>query len=195
MGKPDNLISLADFKQQLAGQNKARGYTPAANPYAPRVHRQPVASTVPRVPPLLIGIDPGEHTGVAQFDHLDAQPELLLQTLDFWATVRLLEQLALTEKHRAHVYIEDPNEHRFLYANKDSKTGEVRTKVAQNVGANKREAALLISKCAALGLQLTTIKPGDVLTKLKAEDFARFTGYTKRCSEHARDAALLIINR
>ena len=195
MGKPDNLISLADFKAQLTSQNKARGYTPAANPYQRPVHRQPVASTVPRVPQLLVGIDPGEHTGVAQFDHLDAQPELQLQTLDFWATVRLLEQLALTEKHRAHIYIEDPNQHRSLYANKDSKTGEVRTKVAQNVGANKREAALLIKKCQALGLQLTTITPGDVLTKQSAEEFARLTGYTKRCSEHARDAGLLIFGR
>lgn len=195
MGKPDNLIDLATFKAQQAEVNKARGFTPAANPYARRVHRQPVATTVPKVPPLLVGIDPGEHTGVAQFDHLAAQPEMLLQTLDFWATVRLLETLAITEKHRAHIYIEDPNEHRSLYANKDSKTGEVRTKVAQNVGANKREAALLIKKCEALGLQLTTIKPGDVLTKQSAEAFARLTGYTKRCSEHARDAALLIWSR
>lgn len=194
MPKPDNLIDLATFKQAQAKINEARGHTPAANPYA-RKQRQPVASTGPQVPQLLVGIDPGEHTGVAQLDKLDAQPELQLQTLDFWETVRLLERLALTEKHRVHIYIEDPNEHRSLYHDKDDKTGEIRTKVAQNVGANKREAALLIKKCHNLGLRVTTVKPGDVLTKLSATEFARITGYTKRCSEHARDAGCLIFGR
>lgn len=137
-----------------------------------------------------VGIDPGVHTGVAITDHR-AGYLLQLHTLDFWATTELLLQLFDQHAERLLVVIEDPNVHKSLYADKDKIKGEARVRLGQNVGANKREASLLIAYCQRKGIRVEPTRP---LGKIKAEAFELQTGI-KHGSQHARDAARLILGR
>lgn len=139
-----------------------------------------------------IGIDPGLHTGVAITDHRAGMP-LQLHTLDFWATVDLLQDLFKQHQNRLLVVIENPGTHkRIIYARLDTESGAgKREKIAANVGANRREASLLIEWCRRTGIAVDATKP---LGKLSAEEFEQITGI-KHGSQHARDAARLILGR
>lgn len=137
-----------------------------------------------------LGIDPGVSTGIAIRDTRGTTP-LSLLTLSFWKTVELIRSLHAQHGERLLVVIEDPNIHKSLYANKDGHTGEARTKIAQNVGANKREATLLLEFCRENSIGHETIAP---LGKLDASQFKQITGIATG-SQHARDAARLIFNR
>lgn len=141
-------------------------------------------------PRVLVGIDPGVNTGLALLNKLTAAP-MQVHTLDFWQTTDML--LALQQEHGPAllVVLEDPNLNRSLYARFDDVAGARRTKIAQNVGANKRDAQLLLGFCERHSIATESIAP---LGKLTPEQFALFTGI-KKCSQHARDAGRLILGR
>lgn len=144
-----------------------------------------------RSPPrLLVGLDPGISTGMAVLDQRAAAP-MRVHTLDFWQTTEYLRELHETHGPALLVLIEDPNLNRSLYARFDEVAGARRTKIAQNVGANKRDAQLLLAFCARLGIETQAVAP---LGKLDAALFAKLTGI-KQCSQHARDAGRLLLAR
>jgi len=135
-----------------------------------------------------VGIDPGVHVGFAL---AYAGKIIQLQTLTFWEAVAELE--ALAEGAQLHVYIEDPNANRPTFWKKGATTAAAIQKVSQNVGANKRDAQLLIEKALLLGVKLTTVPPRS--SKLASPGFQQLSGYTLKSSQHARDAAMLILGR
>lgn len=163
---------------------------------------------------LFIGIDPGVKTGVCNYSK-GKITELL--TLNFWETVDYLARLgsiqkqdAQTDPFKLKVVIEDPNFNKPIFEDskffRDLRTlansgnwqkleeaVKSRGKQGQNIGSNKREAQLLIEYCKRQNIEVTQRPPvKGHLAKMDAVKFELITGYKKRSSQHARDAAGLV---
>ena len=65
-------------------------------------------------------------------------------------------------------------------------------KIAQNVSANREAALRIVIYAQQLGFKVIQVEPKT--TKVDPILFQKITGYTKRCSNHARDA-YFIANR
>lgn len=143
---------------------------------------------------IYVGIDPGVNTGFAIWDsRLGKFNEIA--TLDFLSViVRVKDLNRVTDLT---VYIEDPGQVKPMFWQNKRGVNESMIKqalkVAQNVGANKREAELLIQILRDSDMNVIPVKP--VTSKMNAETFANITGYKQRTSEHGRDAAMLVFGR
>ena len=133
---------------------------------------------------LLIGIDPGTHTGIATYD--PEKKVLLLDTLKLHEAFRQMRQL--NQFWDLEVIIENPNLWTHFQNRKDA-----RAKL-QGAGSVKRDYSAWVEFLQDYKIPFTGIRP-DKTRNLYAKDqsfFKKLTGYTKRCSEHARVAALLV---
>lgn len=165
------------FVAQLEAARKA-----SQKPRAPKP--APVFAPQPSTYAAYIGLDPGQSTGLALLVRGQA---MQVHTLEFWEAIAFLAN-AQARHTPLLVVIEDPNLDRSLYARHDGIAGNRRTKIAQNVGANKRDAQLLLAWCERVGIATRAVRPPG---KLTAEVFTAATGI-KRCSQHARDAGHLL---
>ena len=140
---------------------------------------------------IYIGIDPGEHTGLAvwnsgkrSFDVIETLKihKALDRVLDFWR-VHHPEMCVVFEDARQRTWVPPmPTEKR--------ERGR-----CQGAGSVKRDSKIWEEFLTDFGIPFEAHKPQVGGTKWSADYFARVTGYTKRCSEHARDAALLVFQR
>jgi len=138
-----------------------------------------------------VGIDPGVNTGIAVGS---SQGLSLLATTNFWGAVDTISMLHVKHGIGLSVYIEDPSQNKPVFNR--GKVGRVAENIAQKVGSNKREGRLLIEYCQRNGIRVFAVRPTKgTMTKLKSPYFKKLTGYTVRCSQHARDAAMLIFKR
>ncbi|TGE08273.1 hypothetical protein [Hymenobacter fodinae] len=136
-----------------------------------------------------VGIDPGVNVGFA----LSWAGELLqLQTLDFWSAIDELRLLA--EGAQLHVYIENPNVNKPTFFKKGANSVAVRENISQKVGSNKRDAQLLIQFVERLGVKVLAMPPRKA-GKITAAGFKQLTGWAQSSSQHARDAAMLVLGR
>jgi hypothetical protein len=157
----------------------------------------------------IIGIDPGVHTGFAMTVrdtenlswHLaEKGTEWNLETFSFWGAVKRLAAIQLEHPDQLpKVYIEDPNINKPTFHRKlggeSMRSYQARMhKISQNVGMNKRDAQLLIDWLSMRGWDYYPVPPRKA-AKVNAEYFKKLTGYSKRSSQHARDAAMLILGR
>ena len=78
-----------------------------------------------------------------------------------------------------------------VYSRPDTSRGAM-LRIAQNIGQNKAEANRIIGIAQGLGFEVVVVEPKN--TKVNPIFFQKVTGYTKRCSSHARDA-YFIANR
>jgi len=147
-------------------------------------------------PKYVIGIDGGVNTGYAVYDRIERKLTTVFTT-DFWGAVRLLDLVAAPENIADYeVYIENPSGNAPTFAKQGAKGMLVYNKISQNVGANKREAILLIEYCRLKGIKVTPVRPNkSSMTKLSADKFQKITGYVGRTSEHSRDASMMIFGR
>jgi len=140
---------------------------------------------------VLIGIDPGKETGIAIMRDGDL---LVLETCSFFDVLSFLEGWGLEPKTDVQVYIEDPNLNKPVFDR--GQRGRIALNIAQKVGANKRDAELLIEYCNRIGIPVFPVRPqSGPFTKMTAEFFKKQTGWTGRTSQHARDAYSMIIGR
>lgn len=133
-----------------------------------------------------MGIDPGVATGVCLYDRQERKI-VLAETLDFHGTIDLCRKDYPPDT--VDIIIEDCRAHRSLYARYDAKGGMKLRRIAQNVGQVKRETGLLIESLRRLGYTVVTEVP--ISHKWDSETLRRITGWTKRTSQHARDAVKL----
>lgn len=131
----------------------------------------------------IIGIDPGQYTGVAILDVPSKQ--WTLRTEDFWSCYELVKtQWPKTTL----IVIETPR--KFMYARNDKFTSrDVRNKMSSDMGGNRREAELLAARFESLGFTVKRIVPAG--SKWSAETLKRYTGITARTNAHVRDAVRL----
>ncbi len=131
---------------------------------------------------------------------------MYVKTVDMFGAFREIEIIDKTKlpdggkmQSICKIIIEDPNLNGPTFFKEGVMSQAAMNKVSQNVGANKRDAALLIEKCKNLGFDVETIKPKKDKNKKKGkinhEEFVLKTKFDSRCSQHARDAAMLIFGR
>lgn len=139
---------------------------------------------------LLIGIDPGEFTGWAEYDPF-TKKILSTRKLDFWSAIFEIDALK-SRGVSIKVVVEDPNGNPTTFRKKyiHGNRAMVYEKISQNVGMNKREASLILRFLELRGIPRKAVVPSS--GKLDAKAFQARTGYTKRISQHERDAALLV---
>lgn len=169
---------------------------------------------------IIIGIDPGVHTGVSVYD---VQTKVMdLRTLDFWKTYHLCKQFRQDETV---FIIEDPNaisntfrssyqrKTRMAHANQFRKSGTLFPgadpvlnekqfdRISQNVGSNKRDAQLLIEGFESNEFNVIKYIPQahNKLTPKEFEQLCQRDGITivsgSSIQQHARDAGAFILRR
>lgn len=141
-----------------------------------------------------IGIDPGEHTGIAIWE-TGERSFALLATLPLHRaldTVRQWQARAKAERTELAVVFEDARQRKWF--ERERNASEYRGKL-MGAGAAKRDARIWEEFLTDLGCSFIAHAPRPHTTKWPADYFARVTGYSGRTSEHARDAALLVFQK
>ena len=145
-------------------------------------------SSVPRV---VVGIDPGTHTGLATIDaHTGAV--LDVASAGPLETIRQLEALA-HEGVLAGAYVED-SRNLPVYARHGGKNRGQRDRVARSVGRVDGLTDLYVGLLTSLGVPVQTVEPVRS-KKWDAETCARVTGYAGRSNVHGRDALRIVFGR
>lgn len=145
---------------------------------------------------ILVGIDPGEHTGFAVWDtHLGEF--LQVCTLPLWKALEEVKRWAYVcemsvEPVHFLVIFEDARQRTWFAPERNN--SEYRGKL-MGAGAAKRDAKIWEEFLDGKKIKYRAIKPAAGRTKWNAEYWAQVTGWKGRTSEHARDAALLVFGR
>jgi len=134
---------------------------------------------------IVMGIDPGYRTGYCIWS---GDKILKITTVSKDRMFDVLKQIK--EDGLVSVVGIEVSTNTYIYPRKD-KHGKpvnqaVMRNIAQNVGANRAEALRLVGIAMGLGFEVVQLEPKN--TKMSPLLFQKITGYTKRCSSHARDA-------
>lgn len=136
---------------------------------------------------LVVGVDPGDVTGLAVYDlAADAGRGALVavESLAFWtATARLHASSPAVVA----VVVEDPRA-LGLYARHRGLGREQRDRAARCVGQIDRDVNLWAELCRRLGVRCVCVPPRR-RAKWNRAELAAATGWTADTSEHGRDAA------
>jgi hypothetical protein len=129
---------------------------------------------------IVIGIDPGTKTGFAV--KTLAGEWLEISTLKLHRAFERVKKYA--ESATLYVVVED--------ARKRVWFGNSGREKLQGAGSVKRDCKAWEDFLADAGVLTIFRKPARGMTKINPAYFTRLTGYTKRTSTHARDAAMLV---
>lgn len=137
----------------------------------------------------VIGIDPGNHTGLAVYSRDD-------HAIIYAAETTFSGAIAYITSHydRAIIVIETPSNKRVWHGGANQ---AARDATAINVGMVIREAQLFAQMLEYLGRKnerhyvIKTPPPQRGLTKLTREQVRKITGYDERSNGHVRDAIML----
>lgn len=164
---------------------------------------------VPIADVFLVGLDPGKSTGFCLYNKTRKRI-VKLCTLDFWQVFDVIE-LVFTSYNIAgeggrkeaplyHNKIEFVIENSSLNKPTFAKAGDgkelSRQKISRNVGMNQRESVLLIQGIRRLGYEVKEVTPSKKSAykgKITVPMFKAMTGWKGTSSQHARDAAMLVI--
>jgi len=134
---------------------------------------------------ILLGIDPGVHTGFAVYDPAAKQ---LIEVATMSAVAAEVRVLAYCCKHESvRLYFEDARKRQWL--------GSKGREALQGAGSIKRDSQRWEEFCQYHGIDFVAVAPQHNRTKLPADQFQRITGWTGRTNEHGRDAAMLVFGR
>ena len=136
---------------------------------------------------IWVGIDPGVNTGWAVWT---GKVFSELETLPLHrAMLRLLE---LAQDHDVRVVFEDARQRKWIP--KERTLSEFRGR-AMGAGSVRRDCAIWEAICKDYRIPYDAVPPRAGMTKLSEDAFARLTGWAKRTSNHARDAAMLVFGK
>lgn len=143
-----------------------------------------------------LGVDPGLNTGVALWDARGSR-FLYVRAVSFWDATELIYSEYVRLKSFCpgdmQVVIENPKAISTMYAKHDEYQGRVRTKIAQSVGSNKRDAELLMEFCERKSIPYQAVMPSKGTgSKEKASVFKRLTKFEGSTNQHGRDAGMLV---
>lgn len=125
--------------------------------------------------PIIIGIDPGTNTGIAVWNVVEQKFEAL-------KTMAIDEAFDLLREDKPEfVIFEDARLRKFF-----GKTGRERL---QGAGAAKRDSKAWEQFLLRHRIPFRTVR---AQRKLRHKEFVEMTGYSKRVSEHARDAGMIV---
>lgn len=142
-----------------------------------------------------IGIDTGTHTGIAVWDSR-AKSFLSIDTVAIhkaMAIVAEYKEKAAQEGERLFVRVEDARQRTWFGTERMPR--DMERKRLQGVGSVKRDATIWRDYLADLGVVFEMVAPKDNTTKVTPDYFKKLTKWSKRTSEHGRDAAMLVFGR
>ena len=133
-----------------------------------------------------IGIDPGTETGFAVWDSgrnalIDCRTLKIHQALD---EVKIHTSI---NPGNVIVVFEDARQRKWYGSNSWEKM--------QGAGSVKRDCSIWEDFCKDLGIPFQAVAPQGGMTKVTSEYFKMISHWTGRTSNHARDAAMLVIGR
>ncbi len=139
---------------------------------------------------IVIGIDPGMHTGLAVWDttsrqFLDIRCSGIVNAMDYLDDLAFNRGIGL-------VVFEDARQRTWIPREKDIRQLKGR---AMGAGSVKRDCSIWEEWCEARSIQYIASRPKTGMTKLTDAYFRGITGYDRRTNEHGRDAAMLVFQR
>ena len=136
---------------------------------------------------IYIGIDPGTHTGVAVWDSR-RQEFIELATIPIHQAL----QKVFTWRQRPteiQVVFEDARQRTWFGRDKNTNAK------LQGAGSIKRDCSIWEDFCKDYQITFLAVPPMKGGTKLSEAYFKTISGWKGRTSNHARDAAMLVIGR
>lgn len=131
----------------------------------------------------LVGIDTGVRTGFAVWNTASRSLERV-ETMPIHRAMFEVLKMRDENPYGLAVYFEDARLRKWF--------GRKGREALQGAGSVKRDAGIWEDFLRDEGIRGYPVAPKNNATKLSAEAFAGITGWRKRCSEHARDAAMLV---
>ncbi len=130
---------------------------------------------------LILGMDPGTHTGVATYvdgvlTDLETVPPHHIERI-------------IRGRQPARVVFEDSRLQSHVWTR--AKSAAASAKMARNVGTVDAWCNLITEVCGELGIPAHGISPAGKGGKLNADAFARITGWVGPSNEHSRDAGMV----
>lgn len=139
---------------------------------------------------IVVGIDPGIHTGLAVWDTSTRQ-FLEIRTVGIVAAMEYLSEIR-QDRGIGLLVFEDARQRTWIPREKDIRQVKGR---AMGAGSVKRDCSIWEEWCKAKGIQFIASRPKTGMTKLTDAYFRGITGYDRRTNEHGRDAAMLVFQR
>lgn len=136
---------------------------------------------------ICIGIDPGTHTGLAVWDTNEGR-FLSLETVPIHQALIKVMMWRDRVGHDLQVVFEDARQRKWFGK------GDTNAK-AQGAGSIKRDCSIWEDFCKDYQIPVIVVPPKKGCTKLSASYFKAISGWTGKTSNHARDAAMLVIGR
>ena len=133
----------------------------------------------------LIGIDPGQSTGLAVLDP-DHRHVLSVYTFTFWEAYEFVTNGFTPGKTL--VVIEDGGLVSHIWSAKTVTTKRAAMEAGRRIGRNNQDARRLIEGLRKAGFPVLANKPRR--TKRTAAQVKELTGFTGKTNEHTRDAIM-----
>lgn len=131
---------------------------------------------------IIVGIDPGVKTGIAVWN-VSEQAFESIETVGIVTAMRRVISLNTSDR-AVEIYFEDARLRTWF--------GNSGVEQLQGAGSIKRDCSVWQEFCEYYNIPFTATKPTRGQTKWGAQYFKKMTGWAKRTSEHARDAAVLV---
>ena len=138
---------------------------------------------------IYIGIDPGTHTGVAVWDTREGK-FLSLETLLIHRAMTFILTWSLKAEETGQeiqVVFEDARQRKWYGKESNDKL--------QGAGSVKRDCSIWEDFCRDYQIPFVAVPPMKGGTKVSESYFKTLSGWKGRTSNHARDAAMLVIGR
>ena len=139
---------------------------------------------------IVVGIDPGQHTGIAVWDTV-SRAFLDIRCSGIVAAMDYLDDLAFN-RGIGLVVFEDARQRKWIPRERDLAQMKGR---AMGAGSVKRDCTIWEEWCDVYRVDHIAVPPKNNRTKLSADQFNGITGYDRRTNEHGRDAAMLVFQR
>ena len=137
---------------------------------------------------ICIGIDPGTHTGVAVWDTKEGR-FLSLETLPIHQALIIVMMWRDKIGHDLQVVFEDARQRTWFGRDKNTNAK------LQGAGSIKRDCSIWEDFCKDYQIPFLAVPPIKGGTKLSEAYLKTISGWKGRTSNHARDAAMLVIGR
>ena len=131
----------------------------------------------------LIGIDTGVNTGYCQYDTV-SKKIITLKTLQIHRAMSNVIELNKSYKNNIYIRVEDARLRTWF--------GKSGREQLQGAGSIKRDAKIWEDFLTDLKIPFELVAPKNNKTKINAEIFKNIFGWNDKCSEHARDACMLV---
>ena len=129
----------------------------------------------------VIGIDPGQNTGVATYINGNLVALNTIEPIDIHTLIlTCVADLIVFEDSRLQSAVWVP-----------SKNKAVANNIARKIGQVDALCSLIQETCERWGIKYMRVSPKAKGGKMNAEDFNNLTSWTSRSNQHERDAAMV----